>query len=259
MVMDWRATHSSRKPLIVGTLHFTTCLTMLGKSPRELFQNIDLLEARLDSLPSGFHPFHSIANFSTKQPLSSELTLFPSTWPIPIIATARHPKEGGAQNLTVAQRRHLLEEALPWAFAIDVELRSFKQLASTLAHAKKEKRLVICSFHDFKTVPSLTRLERMASSAQEGGADLFKVACQIRDQEGLLRLLAFQSMMSSDFPIATMGMGQGGKLSRFLLALAGSVLSYGWLYKPYISGQWSVGEIKEHLQFFKKIRLLKKL
>ena len=88
----------------------------------------------------------------------------------------------------------------------------------------------------------------MAVSAQESGADFFKVACMVRSEQELLRLLAFQSMMPTDFPIATMGMSEGGKISRLLLATCGSALSYGWLYHPQVSGQWSA----EELSFFLK-------
>ncbi|MFZ4115661.1 MAG: type I 3-dehydroquinate dehydratase [Chthoniobacterales bacterium] len=219
-------------PFIIGTVHSAACLKRLAKRPQEIFQEIDLLEARLDSLP---------------------YKLLPSEWPLPVIATARHPAEGGAENLTLGERRRLLEESLPWALGIDVELRSANQFTSTIAHAKKQKRFVICSFHDFQTVPSLARLERMAFSAQEAGADLFKVACEIRSEEELLRLLAFQSMPSAELPIATMGMGEGGKLSRLLLPLLGSVLSYGWLYQPQVEGQWSARDISRHLHFLRKI------
>ena len=194
----------------------------LKKSPRELFDGIDLLEARLDSLP---------------------LSLLPSLWPLPVIATARHPAEGGVSHHTTLQRQHLLEESLSWACAIDIELRSMKHMKSLIENAKKEKRFIISSFHDFKTVPSLSRLNQMALRAYDAGADLFKVACTIHHEEELIRLLAFQLMMPTHFPIACMGMGEGGKLSRILLPLCGSWLSYGWLYKPQLHGQWSAKEL----------------
>lgn len=226
---------NGRAPLIVGTLHSAACLKMLEKGPQELLGKIDFLETRLDSLPS---------------------KLLPSSWPLPVIATARHPAEGGMGNLTVIQRRRLFESALPWASAIDIELRSVKQLLSTIANAKKAKRFVICSFHDFQTVPSLARLERMALHAQEVGADLFKVACMVRSDQELMRLLAFQSMMKSGLRVATMGMGEGGQLTRLLLAAAGSALSYGWLYSPQVIGQWSIKDWIKVSPIIDKLKLV---
>ena len=236
----------------------------------------DLLEVRLDSLPATLLDFFenstsgancgvasvlasSSMNYTlsrcapeapgTSSPEASfERSLLPKTWPLPVIATARHPAEGGQGNLTITARRRLLEEALPWAAAIDVELRSAKQLASTIARAHQAGTLVICSFHDFKTVPSLARLEESVLRAEDLGADLFKVAGMLHGMEELLRLVTFQSGTRSSLPIASMGMGRGGKLSRVLLAAYGSALSYGWLYKPQVSGQWSASELHSIFQ-----------
>jgi len=212
----------SSKPLIVGTLHSLSCLKKLEKKPQQLLEKLDFLEVRLDSLPQ---------------------TVMPSAWPLPVIATARHPAEGGEGNLTITKRRRLLEEALLWATAIDVELRSVKQLASTIAQARERGCFTIYSFHDFRTVPSLARLKDLAARAKENGADLFKVAATVNDREGLLRLLRFQEEAGESLPLASMGMGPGGKIARLLLAEYGSALSYGWLYKAQISGQWSVEEL----------------
>src|SRR4051794_13751410 len=44
--------------------------------------------------------------------------------PAPVIVTARHPREGGLRNLTTEKRALLLEEFLPSAEYIDIELRS---------------------------------------------------------------------------------------------------------------------------------------
>ncbi len=226
-----RAPSSWIPPFVVGTLHSAACLRKLSKAPEEIFQVIDLLEARLDSLP---------------------LDSLPSRWPLPVIATARHPEEGGEGSLTSLKRQQLLEEALPWAFAIDIEWRSRKQLASTMEVAKKTKRLVILSFHDFYTLPPQKRLTSMLLEAKERGADIFKVACRINTKEELLALIDFQIMAETQFPAATMGMGPGGKLSRLLLPLFGSMLSYGWLAQAQLEGQWSALEIAAHFRAFEK-------
>src|SRR6266487_1290025 len=60
----------------------------------------------------------------------------------PLIITARHPQEGGANNLSLRQRRELLTRFLPYAEYVDVELRSAFALHSllTLANRKKVRR-----------------------------------------------------------------------------------------------------------------------
>src|SRR3954462_651511 len=42
----------------------------------------------------------------------------------PMIITARHPAEGGANNLSASNRRKLLRQFMPQAACVDIELRS---------------------------------------------------------------------------------------------------------------------------------------
>ena len=44
-----------------------------------------------------------------------------------------------------------------------------------------------------------------------------------------------------------MGMGTFGKISRLLLAQAGSVLNYGYLDQPNASGQWEAVLLQKRL------------
>src|SRR5947207_1670235 len=58
---------------------------------------------------------------------------------VPLIVTARHPKEGGANRLSVQRRRALLMRFLPQARYVDVELRSAKALRHVLDSARRKK------------------------------------------------------------------------------------------------------------------------
>jgi 3-dehydroquinate dehydratase-1 len=42
-----------------------------------------------------------------------------------------------------------------------------------------------------------------------------------------------------------MGMGGLGRVSRISLGAAGSVLNYGWLHRPQVSGQWPARRLKK--------------
>src|SRR4051812_12304490 len=66
----------------------------------------------------------------------------------PLIITARHPREGGANNLSVAQRRTLLLRFMPLAQYLDVELRSIRSLRAVVRAAQERKIKRILSFHD---------------------------------------------------------------------------------------------------------------
>jgi 3-dehydroquinate dehydratase-1 len=212
------------RPLVVGTVHNASGLSLLKRAGTQL-SGLDLLEVRLDGLVR---------------------RALPATWGLPVIATARHPAEGGEGNLSVSQRRKLLGAALPWAAAVDVELRSAEPLASVIASAHQLGRTVILSHHDFKATPTRKVLCELVARAGDAGADLFKIATLIRNPEDLRRMIDLQ-MDGSEIPVAAMGMGPAGKFSRIVLCGFGASLCYGWLGKPQVPGQWPALQLAEVL------------
>ena len=208
------------RSLVVGTLHDASGIRLLKTLEKKKLP-LDLLEARLDSL---------------------SLRTLPTSWPLPMIATVRHPDEGGRSNLTTTRRRELLEGALPWASALDIELRSAKELVPVIASAHQHGRTVILSHHDFDATPTLAMLKKLAARAADQGADLFKVATHLEDRNDLARLIEFQ-MAELPIPVTTMGMGRAGRFSRLVLCGFGAPLCYGWLGKPQVPGQWPALEM----------------
>ncbi len=233
--MSLQSLLSLGRPLVIGTLHepsgleflsdFTTAKPKRRKALSERTADIplplDILEARLDSLP----------------PRS-----LPASWPLPMIATARHPDEGGKGKLSITRRRALLEGALSWASALDIELRSSKELAPVIAAAHQHGRTVLLSHHDFESTPSQSVLRKLAVRAADQGADVFKVATFLESRSDLQRLIEFQ-MSDLPIPVTTMGMGPAGRFSRLVLSGFGAPLCYGWLGKPQVPGQWPAMEL----------------
>src|SRR5439155_27987 len=76
----------------------------------------------------------------------------------PLIITARHPIEGGANRLSAAQRHNLLARFLSRARYIDVELRSAPVFRSLLRMARKQNVRQIISVHCLKSTPSPNQL-----------------------------------------------------------------------------------------------------
>lgn len=204
------------RPAIVGTVHEVKGLEWVKKAPKSALMPLDMLEARLDCLGNAG---------------------LPEKWPLPVIVTARHPKEGGAGHLDLTERRGLLTDALGWATAVDIELRSARELIRVIGSAHECGRVVILSHHDFKATPSLSKLKELAARAADEGGDLFKVASTLRSPSDLLRLAELQSS-SLRIPVIAMGMGNAGRFSRIMLGGLGSPLCYGWLGKPQVPGQW---------------------
>src|SRR5437762_7647173 len=94
----------------------------------------------------------------------------------PLIITARHPQEGGANKLSLRQRRDLLTQFLNRADYVDVELRSASALHSLLTMAKQKRVRRIISFHNFKLTPFPRSLSAKVQAAKAYGANIFKVA-----------------------------------------------------------------------------------
>jgi 3-dehydroquinate dehydratase-1 len=164
----------------------------------------------------------------------------------PILITARHPAEGGLGRLSATCRRDLLSEFLLRADAIDVELRSVGAMSGLLEEARRRRATRIVSFHDFHRTPSLRRLREVLRRSIGAGADIVKIATHLRGPGDLAVLLILQS--TAKVPLATMGMGPLGKVSRLVLAAAGSRLNYGYLDKPQVAGQWPALELARRLE-----------
>jgi 3-dehydroquinate dehydratase-1 len=191
----------------------------------------DLFELRLD------HLCGTLDQLERKMSILSE----------PIIITVRDPREGGANNLSLSERRELLLRFLPYAKYVDVELRSARAFKSLLARARKQNVRRILSFHNFKSTPSPRSLRAKAALAKTHGADIFKIATRTDTLAELSRLVDFALNKDVDLAVSAMGIGKLGAISRLLLARGGSVLSYASLYRSQIEGQLSLDVLRSAL------------
>ena len=157
--------------------------------------------------------------------------------PAPYIITARHPAEGGENNLRPPVRRELLGRFLPNARYIDIELRSAAGFRTLLDRARGQGVEVIISFHDYDSTPSLGSLHAKTRRAALLGAAVFKVVTRTDNAAQLGRLLEFALKKRLPLPVSSMGIGNLGVFSRILLARCGAPLVYTSLGKPRIPGQ----------------------
>jgi 3-dehydroquinate dehydratase I len=166
----------------------------------------------------------------------------------PLIITARAPREGGANHLSLARRRELLVRFLPDARYVDVELSCAKALSAVLKQARAQKVSVILSLHDLAGTPTLRTFLSAAHRAHSLGADIFKIASRTDQPEQVDRLVEFIQLKSSPLPTSAMGLGRLGRASRARLAQSGSVLNYAYLGRPTIEGQWSLAQLRAALK-----------
>ena len=214
--------------MVVGAVHSRAGLRLAEKLGEG---EVDLLELRVDALVGHL----------------AEVRQMLAKTRIPVLLTVRHPAEGGIGNLPVDRRRKLFREFLPTTAWMDVELRSVAALREEIAAARENGIGIVVSDHHFRRTPTLAQMQERRMRAFRAGADVFKLACLADSPMSVARLLDFASENKAG-PVAVMGMGKLGKVSRLVLACAGSVLNYGYLDRPNAPGQWEARELKELLR-----------
>jgi 3-dehydroquinate dehydratase-1 len=231
-------TKNGRRPRVVGVImsqaDLDLAIRMRGRP--------DLFELRLDHL---VRPPSVAAATEGAAGIVDELEEKVLRLRAPLIVTARHPQEGGANKLSLRHRRDLLSRFLPHARYIDIELRSAAALRPLCKLARKKNVRCIISFHDLKATPDLGGLQVKARRAKSLGADIFKLATRTDTPAQLARLLDFITKKDLDLPISAMGIGKLGAISRVLLAYRGSALVYGSVAAVIdIEGQMSLEQLR---------------
>jgi 3-dehydroquinate dehydratase-1 len=221
---------------VVGTIATPKALTV---AKRLKTGAVDFLELRLDAFAALGDGDRELARLERAC----------AGLPAPLIVTARRPGEGGAGDLPAGRRRELLLRFLCRATLVDVELASLRSLVAVVDAAAERGVGLLCSHHDFRTTPSLGRLQKLAGSAFEAGATVFKVATMAQTPQALTTLLRLvtETPVKRGRGLAVMGMGSFGKLSRVTLGRAGSVLNYGYLDTAQVPGQWPAVLLKQRL------------
>ena len=166
------------------------------------------------------------------------------------LLTVRRPDEGGAQALPDAERLRIYEAGMPHADWIDTEIASLKSPAFSgfIQECHVADVGVVASFHDFEGFPGIELLQQKVETAFDFGAQVAKLAVVIEEMEDLFSVAQLvESQCARGRLISAMGMGSLGKLSRLVLARAGSCLNYGYLQTPNAPGQWSAEELTELL------------
>jgi len=237
MIAAVQISTSLSHPAVVGTIHSSASLAAAIRTRKE---DCDWLELRVDNFFSNLAKLRRVA---------------PKLRP-PRILTVRHPSEGGmAAGMTARERRQLYLDFLPAAALVDIELRQAPAMKEVIRQARAAGAGVILSCHDFRGTPPPKRLRELARRARDAGADLFKVATMTETARDLAWLIEFLAVEKGSLPLAVMGMGAYGKISRLVLARAGSCLNYGYLGTPNASGQWPVALLKARIKEIMKDEL----
>lgn len=218
----------NRQINIVGS--FGSLQDLEKTTPFAVSENCDLAEIRLDLL------------------LAEKADVKSRPWkhllPGPLLFTARRIEEGGGLMLDAATRTALLIDVLDDCALIDIEVASIPEMAPLLEELSQRGIPWIASYHDFKQVPPPAALLHAVERAANAGAAAFKAAARLNTAADLTQLAEFQ-LADHSIPVATMGMGPLGAVSRLLCAQCGSVLNYGYLGETTTApGQWDCALLK---------------
>jgi len=150
---------------------------------------------------------------------------------LPLIATIRTPREGGAGKDGAAadekRREALFKAIIPFVQAVDIELSS-PILAEVATAAHKQNIPVIVSYHHFQSTPSLSRLKSLAMLCKAKGGDIAKIITTAKTPMEMIRLLSLLHERPCH-PLAAFAMGKHALLSRLMAFFFQSSLLYGTL------------------------------
>ncbi len=152
------------------------------------------------------------------------------------IATIRSRKEGGKAHLSEKERLTLFRAILPLVEAIDVELSSKTILRDLVAEARRRKKCIIISYHNFKKMPALSELQKIVNKSLLAGASIVKIAAMARRTEDL-KIITELTLENKKKNIITIAMGEKGAASRVFLPVIGSLLAYAHVGKVTAPGQ----------------------
>ena len=214
-------------------------------------KGIGLLELRIDSFNIPFPEIIDFARLAHSRGFG-------------ILGTIRLPSQKFEKNEKLKgtllykeerERLGLFEQILPYVDAIDIELETeseYKQ--ALLALARKKKRLVLLSTHNFSHTPETSQMQRVLQEAQSYKVNFIKLAYYAKEQQDLERLFYFASEYHAKREegqpyLIWIAMGPWGLLSRVLAFFVGSLFSYAFIDRANAPGQFSVDQL--HQEFLR--------
>lgn len=219
------------KPLITAPLTDSDVHTL------DSIYGADMIELRVDMF--------SHISLSYLEPVFKEAA---RKFNVPLIATVRANNEGGAKELDDKQRTEMYGAIIKLTDAVDVEINS-KIAATVVSIAKKHKKKVMGSFHNFHETPPMRDLVQLIKKGRNLGVDFFKIAVMPQNLEDIRTITEF-TLGHQDYGIVTIAMGELGMAARIYLPLIGSLFTFASIKTQTAPGQISINEIKRYLEPF---------
>lgn len=203
---DGACPHSS---LIVGAVSDAESWRALIKENRPSV--CDVIELRVDCIPDDIS-LEDVLRF----PFQKD-----------VILTVRSEEEGGMWVENDEKRIPIIRKLLPISTMVDWEISHLESegVKRLIADIHAQQKFLIASSHDFNGTPNLDALLAKEQEARRMGADCVKFSFFLKKPEDIQ--VGVKILEVADKPIAVMGMGQLGVVSRLLYGQLGSMLTYG--------------------------------
>lgn len=195
----------------------------------------DMLELRIDDMRGAERAPEAIAELIRKLRRVK----------LPIIATIRTACEKsapGGWKPADNERLDIFKSIIRLVDLVDIEASSGKINRDVIKLAHKNNKLVIVSYHNFRTTPSNKLLRNKALKAYKLKADIIKLSVTPQKAQDVGRLMLFCESWKKT-PMAAVSMGETGSISRIVGFVYGSCLTYGYVKKANAPGQVSVKEL----------------
>ena len=215
----------------------------------EIAEKADVVEFRIDHFED---PLTS--HGAVRDPLISAL---------PSIATIRTISQGGAWLAECyrgeEKRAETFRSLIGSVDGLDIEIDSSdsKEIMDVMSEADEEGKVLIGSYHDFKTTPQEEELNELVGLGVNAGFNFIKLATTINDFEDFIRLREFTARqkgagvivvgMSTDIKPSSMGNERQYSLaaiSRFSLLDFGSAATYASCGRLWVPGQQSLADAR---------------
>lgn len=219
------------KNIKIGDGQPKICLPLTGTSQQQLIEQArrtqtttaDIIEWRVDKYEASDHIEDVLA---TLQEISSYLT------GKLLLFTFRSIGEGGQKEISLQQYRDLCLAAVKSQKIdlIDIELAKTEFLGRTFIQAiKNEKVKIVMSSHNFEKTPKDAEMIYQIGVMNQLGADIGKIVAMPQNLPDVLRMMNIVSRAKAfnELPIATISMGELGKISRVTGEITGSVITFG--------------------------------
>lgn len=142
------------------------------------------------------------------------------------------------------KRAEIYKDILEYVNYVDVEIKS-SIAEQVIKEARRKKRGVIASYHNFSKTPSFKTLKVIYREGRRLNPDIIKIAAKVNKTDELFSLLAFTHKYSQKFPLVIAPMGVSFA-ERIIPLYLGSAFTYIALTAKTASGQITYNDLLKY-------------